>query len=170
MLHVIQRNLARGRGRGDGGVSQRASFTQSENSSGKADFAHGRGDKIFRVARQAQQPKAVVDGARFRGDLHGVDAPVGWRVYSSGQIRRAIEIVERKHDAPRHWIFAQGLAGGLAQGFYFHIPPLSARFAGLNQPMELVVDTTREFPDSFAASTRGGKSAIAKFLFLTPTA
>src|SRR6266700_1254676 len=166
ILHVMKRNLAGGGSCGDGGVSQRASFAQSEDSSRKADFAHRSSDKIFRAACQAQEPDAVADGTRFGGNLHGIDASVSWRADGSWQILRAIKVVKRKHDARRHRIFPNGLAGKLAQGFHCHIAPLATCFASLNQPMEFVVNATIEFSTSFAAAARDEKRGIPKSIFL----
>src|SRR5207302_1605391 len=136
MNHVVERNLAGGGGRSNGRVSQGAAFAQGEDSRGQAGLSHRNGDKALRTARQAHEADAVVDAPRFGRDLYGIDPAVGWRVYASRQIRSAHKVVYGKQDTPRHGIFANGLAGKLAQRFHFEIAPLAAGFAGPNQPVE----------------------------------
>src|SRR5258708_141714 len=153
MLQIVQRNLAGGGPGGARAVSQSTSLAQGEDSRGQAGFSHRNGNKTFRTARQTQEPEAVVDGPRFGRDLHGIDSAVRRRVHASRQIRRALKIVDGEQDTRRHGIFPNRLAGKLAQGFYFEIPPLAAGFAGLNQPTELAVNA----PCNLASSCPAGR-------------
>src|SRR5216684_1893724 len=168
MLHIVQRNLAGSSCRSYRSVSQRTSLAQCEDSRRQAGFSHRNGDKIFRASRQAQKPNAVVDAPRLRRNLHSIDAAVSRRVHGARQIRRAIKVMYGKHDARRHGIFANGLAGKFAQGFQFEIAPLATGFASLNQPVEFAVDASGEFASTFAAAAGGEKCGRLNFAFLQP--
>ncbi len=168
MLHIVQRNLAGSSCRGDRSVSQRTSLAQCQDSRGQAGFSHRNGDKIFGASRQAQKPNAVLNAPRFRRNLHSIDAAVSRRVHGSRQIRRAIKVMYGKHDAGRHGIFSNGLAGKFAQGFQFEIAPMATGFASLNQPVEFAVDASGEFASTLAAAASGEKCGRPNFAFLQP--
>ncbi len=99
MLHVGERNLPGGGRIGDGCVRQSASFPQREDAGRQAGLTHRNGDKILRLPCQSQETDAVVNAASFGGDLHGVGAAMGRRVHAPRQIRRALEVVNRKQYA-----------------------------------------------------------------------
>src|SRR6266851_9871258 len=168
MLHIVQRNLAGSSCRGYRSVSQRTSLPQCEDSRWQAGFSHRNGDKIFGASGQTQKPNAVLNAPRFRRNLHSIDAAVSRRVHGSRQIRRAIKVVDGKHDAGRHGIFPNGLAGKFAQGFQFEIAPLATGFASLNQPVEFAVDAAGEFASTLAAAASGEKCGGSNFAFLQP--
>src|SRR5467141_1188411 len=155
--HLVERDLARGGGGGDRCVCQRASPAQGEDSRGKADFSHWDRNKIPGTAGQAQEPNGVVDGARFGGDLHGVDTAESRRIYGARQVRRALKIMHGEHDTRRYGIFPNGLAGKLAQGFHFEVAPLATGFASLNQPVEFAVNTAGKLTSTLAAAAGGYK-------------
>src|SRR6266404_7722569 len=169
MLHVVQRNLAGSGCRGYRSVSQRASLAQREDSRRQAGFSHRNGDKIFGASRQAQKPNAVLNAPRFRRNLHSIDAAASRRVHGSRQIRRAIKVMYGKHDAGRHGIFSNGLAGKFAQGFQFEIAPMATGFASLNQPVEFAVDASGEFASTLAAAAGGKKCGRLNFTFHQPS-
>ena len=109
-----------------------------------------------------------MDGPRLDRDLYGIDPAVGWRVHASRQIRSALKVVYGKQDARRHGIFANGLAGKLAQGFHFEIAPLAAGFAGPNQPVEFAVNGPGKFASAFAAAAGGEKSGMPRLAGCKP--
>src|SRR5713101_3541927 len=168
MLYIVQRNLAGSSCRGYRSVSQRTSLAQCEDSRRQAGFSHRNGDKIFGASREAQKPNAVLNAPRFRRNLHSIDATVGRRAHGARQIRRAIKVMYGKHDAGRHGIFPNGLAGKFAQGFQFEIAPLATGFASLNQPVEFAVDASGEFASTLAAAAGGDKCGRPNFAFFQP--
>jgi hypothetical protein len=109
-----------------------------------------------------------VDAPRFGRDLYGIDPAVGWRVYASRKIRSALKVVYGKQDTPRHGIFANGLAGKLAQRFHFKIAPLAAGFASPNQPVEFAVNGPAKFASAFAAAAGGEKSGVPRLARCKP--
>src|SRR5260370_1072346 len=168
MLHIVQRNLAGSGCRGYRSVSQRTSFAQREDARGEAGFSHRNGDKIFGVSRQAQKPNAVLNAPRFRRNLDSIDAAVSRRVHGARQFRRALKVMHGKHNARRHGIFPNGLAGKFAQGLDLEIAPLATGLASLNQPEKFAVDASGKLASTLAASAGGEKYGGLKFAFLQP--
>jgi len=109
-----------------------------------------------------------VDTPRLGRDLHGIDPTVGWRVHASRENRRALKVVHGKQDTRRHGIFANRLAGKLAQGFHFEIAPLAAGFAGMNQPVEFAVNSPEKFASAFAAAAGGEKCGVPRLARCKP--
>ena len=168
MLHLGERNLA-GCGRlGNRSVSQLTSLAQGEDSRRQAGFAHRNGHKSLRISRQTKEPETVVDAPRFGRDLHGIDSAMRRRVHAARQIRSALKVVHGKQDARRHGIFANGLAGKLAQGFHFDIAPLATGFAGLNQPVEFAVDGPGKLASAFAAAAGREKCGLTRLALPKP--
>jgi hypothetical protein len=119
--------------------------------------------------RQTQEPHTVADAPRFGCDFYGIDSAVSRRVHGSRQIRRALEVVHGKHDARRHGVFPNGLAGKLAQGFYFEIAPLATGFASLNEPVEFAVNAPVKFASAFATATGGEECSAPRPALAQPT-
>ena len=60
------------------------------------------------------------------------------------EFRSSLEVVYGEHDAGWNGIFPSRLAGQFPQSFDLDVAPLAARFAGLDQPVELGVDIPGE--------------------------
>ena len=72
VLQVVEGHLAGSRGCSDGGVRQLAAFSQGENASGQADFAHRHSDQLGEATRQPQEPDAIAESLCMGSDFDGV--------------------------------------------------------------------------------------------------
>src|ERR1700757_1143648 len=99
VFHFVQGHLTGSGGGGNRGVGQRAAVGQSKNARGKADLAHGDRNASWSLGREAQQMRAVGNGASGRGDFNGIGLRTEKRAAQGVESRSAPEIMGREKNA-----------------------------------------------------------------------
>src|SRR5215472_12761492 len=164
----LEGNLARGGGFGNRRIGKLATLTKRKEARRQPDVAHGNGHKISGSPGNLQEAQAVGNRFRLRCDFDGVHLAMPRDENVAGKGRRALEVVDRKHDAWRHGIGAQKTFRQLAEGFHLDIAPLATSFAGLAEPIELACNVASVLSAALFAAAGGEKCGLWRTVRFQP--